>query len=749
MKVWESIPFRVLFIILCLNINLFSQTITLKGKILSFDDKMPIENANIYIKNTDFGSTSNILGEFELVFDSNKTSDEIIIIIDHIGFESTEVIYNIQNNKSLQNIFLVRSVIQIEELNVLSEKDDFELEINSKELTEKLSTDLATTLSYLPNINVLSFGQNATKPVIRGYSGNRFFISKNGNEFGDLSATALDHAITLDLLQIDAIELIRGPKTLIYGPNTVGGVINTTVDYIPNPQEKPAIRLYSGSESYNNSYFGMIKIDLPYKNNQISIGGNSRNTGNQTTPLGELINTSSNNTIFDFGITNFTKKGFRNFIFEKINMNYGIPPTQSGHIYGVDLKLFSNYYQFHLHEEINFLNFNDFHIKYLFIDYAHEEFENDASYYDVRLAQKTHNFEMELKSNQTIVGTEFNYKKLMPDGFVWTPLTNRYNFSLYGFNETNLKSFDLLTSIRSDFLNIIPNPQMTRYSNLDINEIKNRSYFFISYSLGVRKKIDNFTIRSFFINSNRGPSIEELYSDGPHLGIYSYEIGKPNLNTESTIGFETSLEYQSETFNININPFYNFSNNYFQMDKMGLCDEQFILGYSHPCAGADFIEWGSGSGWLYKYQIDEKKAEIKGLEINFQMKFGFFDFSYDFSNVIGDNLDSNIPLSYMNPTKQIFSTNFSLKNSDVKIRLIKLDDQNRLGEFETFTPSSMITDLIFTTKLNPFKCENCSGDLTIKINNLFDQLSYNHLSRTKDIMPEPGRNLVILYNFKI
>ena len=183
-----------------------------------------------------------ILGEFELVFDSNKTSDEIIIIIDHIGFESTEVIYNIQNNKSLQNIFLVRSVIQIEELNVLSEKDDFELEINSKELTEKLSTDLATTLSYLPNINVLSFGQNATKPVIRGYSGNRFFISKNGNEFGDLSSTALDHAITLDLLQIDAIELIRGPKTLIYGPNTVGGVINTTVDYIPNPQEKPAVR---------------------------------------------------------------------------------------------------------------------------------------------------------------------------------------------------------------------------------------------------------------------------------------------------------------------------------------------------------------------------------------------------------------------------------------------------------------------------------------------------------------------------
>lgn len=729
--------------------NLFSQTITLNGKIFSSTDNSPIENANIFVEKTNFGSTSNSSGEFQLFFDIKDISNEITIIVDHIGFESTKINYNVNDNRNLDDVFLNPSVIQIEEVNVLSEKDDFELEIKANELTEKLSTDLATTLSYLPNINVLSFGQNATKPVIRGYSGNRFFISKNGNEFGDLSSTALDHAITLDLLQIDAIELIRGPKTLIYGPNTVGGVINTTVDYIPNPQEKPAVRLYSGSESYNNSYFGMIKIDLPYKNNQISIGGNSRNTGNQTTPLGELINTSSNNTIFDFGITNFTKKGFRNFIFEKINMNYGIPPTQSGHIYGVDIKLFSNYYQFHLHEEINFLNFNDFHIKYLFIDYAHEEFENDAPYYDVRLAQKTHNFEVELKSNQTIVGTEFNYKKLMPDGFVWTPLTNRYNFSMYGFNEKKLKSFDLLTSIRSDFLNIIPNPQMNRYSNLDINEIKNRSYFFISYSLGIRKKIDNFTIRSFLINSNRGPSIEELYSDGPHLGIYSYEIGKPNLNKESTLGFETSIEYESENFNINVNPFYNFSNNYFQMDKTGKCNEEFILGYSHPCAGADFIEWGSGSGWLYKYQIDEKNAEIKGVEVNLKMKFKSIDLSYDFSNVIGNNLDQNIPLSYMNPTKQIFSTNFSLKNSNLKIRLIKLDDQNRLGEFETFTPSSMITDLIFTKKINACKCDCCKGDLTIKVNNLFNQLSYNHLSRTKDIMPEPGRNLVMLYNFDI
>ena len=729
--------------------NLFSQTITLNGKIFSSTDNSPIENANIFVEKTNFGSTSNSSGEFQLIFDLKDISNEITIIVDHIGFESTKINYNVNDNRNLDDVFLNPSVIQIEEVNVLSEKDDFELEIKANELTEKLSTDLATTLSYLPNINVLSFGQNATKPVIRGYSGNRFFISKNGNEFGDLSSTALDHAITLDLLQIDAIELIRGPKTLIYGPNTVGGVINTTVDYISNPQEKPAVRLYSGSESYNNSYFGMIKIDLPYKNNQISIGGNSRNTGNQTTPLGELINTSSNNTIFDFGITNFTKKGFRNFIFEKINMNYGIPPTQSGHIYGVDIKLFSNYYQFHLHEEINFLNFNDFHIKYLFIDYAHEEFENDAPYYDVRLAQKTHNFEVELKSNQTIVGTEFNYKKLMPDGFVWTPLTNRYNFSMYGFNEKKLKSFDLLTSIRSDFLNIIPNPQMNRYSNLDINEIKNRSYFFISYSLGIRKKIDNFTIRSFLINSNRGPSIEELYSDGPHLGIYSYEIGKPNLNKESTLGFETSIEYESENFNINVNPFYNFSNNYFQMDKTGKCNEEFILGYSHPCAGADFIEWGSGSGWLYKYQIDEKNAEIKGVEVNLKMKFKSIDLSYDFSNVIGNNLDQNIPLSYMNPTKQIFSTNFSLKNSNLKIRLIKLDDQNRLGEFETFTPSSMITDLIFTKKINACKCDCCKGDLTIKVNNLFNQLSYNHLSRTKDIMPEPGRNLVMLYNFDI
>ena len=129
--------------------NLFSQTITLNGKIFSSTDNSPIENANIFVEKTNFGSTSNSSGEFQLFFDLKDIPNEITIIVDHIGFESTKINYNVNDNRNLDDVFLNPSVIQIEEVNVLSEKDDFELEIKANELTEKLSTDLATTLSCL------------------------------------------------------------------------------------------------------------------------------------------------------------------------------------------------------------------------------------------------------------------------------------------------------------------------------------------------------------------------------------------------------------------------------------------------------------------------------------------------------------------------------------------------------------------------------------------------------------------------
>ena len=160
---------------------------------------------------------------------------------------------------------------------------------------------------------------------------------------------------------------------------------------------------------------------------------------------------------------------------------------------------------------------------------------------------------------------------------------------------------------------------------------------------------------------------------------------------------------------------------------------------THPCAGADFIDWGSGQfGFLYKYNSRGSEAVIKGLELDFDYSLGNFELSYNLSFVDGYNKTLGRPLSYMNPMKQILSLDFNKKSMGYKIRFSKIHSQDKLGEFETYTPGAILTDFIIDYK---YKKHN----IIIQLNNIFDKTYFNHLSRIKNITPEPGKNVIIYY----
>ena len=101
--------------------------------------------------------------------------------------------------------------------------------LDSRTIDENVRSNLANTLSYQPNIGVISFGSVTSKPIIRGLSGDRFLLTKDGMQMGDLSQTAIDHVISLDITEVSNIELIRGPRALFFGSNPIGGVLNTTI----------------------------------------------------------------------------------------------------------------------------------------------------------------------------------------------------------------------------------------------------------------------------------------------------------------------------------------------------------------------------------------------------------------------------------------------------------------------------------------------------------------------------------------
>ena len=92
-------------------------------------------------------------------------------------------------------------------------------------------------------------------------------------------------------------------------------------------------------------------------------------------------------------------------------MDYGIPPSAEGHISGVDIELVKNTFQINFHKDISLFNFEQFDVKYNFIDYGHKEFENNLDYSSVALSKNTNNLKVEFKSINSIMGTELSYYK--------------------------------------------------------------------------------------------------------------------------------------------------------------------------------------------------------------------------------------------------------------------------------------------------------------------------------------------------
>ena len=165
-----------------------------------------------------------------------------------------------------------------------------------------------------------------------------------------------------------------------------------------------------------------------------------------------------------------------------------------------------------------------------------------------------------------------------------------------------------------------------KYSNINSENVENKNFGFLSLSGALIKTWDHWQFSTTIMRTGRTPGIEDLFSDGPHLGSYSYEIGNPTLGLEKTLGLESSLQYQKEQFSFLLNGFFNQSPNFHQYMKMG-------DGY---VPGSDWIEWGSGStGWLYKYQMRGIETEISGGELQLGYKGRAIDVTTEFSVVRG------------------------------------------------------------------------------------------------------------------
>ena len=720
---------------------LHAQNAKLSGKVFSSEDSKPLEDVNIYLKDLKIGSATDLDGQFSI---NQLPFDNIELDISILGYRDTTISIDINNTLvDVGIIFLNPEVLHFDEINVEVHSDlDPTTSLSSfsmtgKKIQENMKGSIAQTLQNEMSVAIQSMGQGTTRPILRGYSGDRFLITENGFEVGDLSQTSVDHALSMDLGGVEEIEIIRGPRALLYGSNTISGVIDVEKNSMPEiPFDHLHTYLTSGYDSGNKGLFNNISLVAPMNKNNIRLSLQNRKTGDQITPLGALKNTSMNNTEGFFGITRFYNRKRGAVSIEHVEMDYGIPGSPEGHIEGVDLKMNKTTQKFNYHQDIDFRGFETFDLDQKYINYSHSEFESDQRIASVKLGQDILLVQSKITGLKRELGTAFQYRMFKAGGFYWTPNTSESNVSFFGFNEKEIFGLTSQVSFRGEYSVIEPQSKGTKFSNIDEKFVNKKNFGFLSLSGALIKRWDHWQFSTTIMRTGRTPGIEDLFSDGPHLGSYSYEIGNPTLGLEKTLGLESSLQYQKERFSFLLNGFFNQSPNFHQYMKMG-------DGY---VPGSDWIEWGSGSsGWLYKYQMRGIETEISGGELQFGYKGKMFDITADFSVVRGRDKTNNEYVGYMPADKiGILISTKSTNDFSGSIRLSRVLDQNRLSEFETMTPGYSLVDIFGSYS---FGTNSGSHRIVFQLNNLFDETYYNHLSKIKSIMPETGRSMGVQYRY--
>lgn len=727
-------------ICMCLMCPLSAQKASIKGQIVNGEDQTPIHGADVYLGKLSLGATSQVDGHFTL---NDIPFGEVTIRVSMIGFKDLDRSFILEKGiHDLGKISMLRDTLKIDEVvvdahqNLQPSEFASNIAVSGEKFHQNLQSTLATTLEKETGLSIQSMGQATAKPVLRGYTGDRFLLTENGVTIGDLANTAIDHAVSVDMASFNNVRIIRGPESLLFGSNTIGGVIDVSRQSSLDLRfKKLSFLSLVGAKSSNNGAFGNLVLYYPINpKHQLRFSILDRYAGDQNSPLGVLKNTGLSNNEWSFIYSYFGKTHRSTFFYDETKMNYGIPGSPEGHIDGVDIRMSKSSQRYNYHRDISFMNFETFDLDQRYINYSHSEFVKDANYPSVSMGQKIFSLQGKLAGKHLTIGSLFQYRDFRAGGFYWTPDTEEIRLSAFGLFQRDVKGFTLQFSSRVEYLTVIPETSFLFLSNLNEDDVVKRDFFILSSSAGLFRSWNKWKLSLGTMIAGRTPDLDELYSDGPHLGTYSYEIGQPKLDLERTVSVEGSLEYNTSKSQMRFTGFHNFSPNYHISTAQG-------TGYE---PGADWIEWGSGSsGWLYKYQMKGLRARIYGWESDLSYRLNKWTYlGSSISVTRGENLSHNRPLEYMPPDKLQLSTEFKFNPLSVALNLKKVFPQTRLGEFETRTDGFSILDI---NSSYTFYSSNISHKFIFQLNNIFDQVYYNHLSRIKSIMPEEGRSLNIQY----
>jgi iron complex outermembrane recepter protein len=605
-------------------------------------------------------------------------------------------------------------------------------QLSGKQLERELSSTVAQTLRSQPGLAVRFMGPAAAMPVMRGLTGDRILVLQDGLRAGDLSGSADDHGVTIDPLTAQRIEVVRGPATLLYGNNALGGVVNVISTSIPD--HVPPRAEWSGAAHSESAFPGAaagIKTSFALSSRwAASVSAGARTSADMRIPNDPVLG----NRLMNSDMRNWNASAAVGYVAAGISaggvvkgydFTYGLPVPPGA----AAVSLRGRRYEATARGEARFESARIASIKLdaTYQNYRHDEMDDASRSVLQSFALNTQTFNVLLRHQEIgrvtegAVGISGLFKDYDATGYhALTPAAVSRGFGVFTFQELRLLEGGAALQIgaRADHYAIA-----SRRSE-KFGPSRVRSFPSLSGSLGVRVPISPIASGSFSVaRSFRAPTVEEMFSNAAHAGTGAVELGNADLRAEHGVAIEGVLRVQSERWNGQLAAYRNTVDDYVLLQARG--------------------DTAIGGVTLPVLSYAQAPAVLQGVEGSIEWAAS----NMVMLSVIGDYLhaaqDNGVPLSFMPPARIGVLGRWDDGRYSIGADVHHEFRQDRVGAADELpTPSHAILRMHAGMR---FRAAKRHHSVTLRLENLTNELHREATSRIKDFAPGPGRNIALAY----
>ena len=588
-------------------------------------------------------------------------------------------------------------------------------------IAEESQTAIGEVLDKEPGIAKRSFGPGTSRPVVRGFDGDRVLITQDGTSTGSLGSQSGDHGEPIDVLSLERLEVVKGPATLLYGSSAIGGVVNAVSGH---DAAHEGWRGYVTGIAGTTNAQGGLSGGIEYGTGKWMFWGNAsgQRTSDYDTPAGRIDNSKTRATNALGGFGRYDERAFFSLVYSYDNRRYGIPfasffesgGTETGSNVDVAARRHDVKFNGGLRDLGGFID--GFKLTLDFSNYRHQELEGDTVGTRFKNDVLTYRGVFDQRKTGRVTGS-FGFSGFRRDyesigAEALAPPTKQNAAAAFVLQEIDFERIRFQLGGRIE------------HNSYDPAELQPRSFTGFSGAAGVRFGLwQGGAFVANYSHAYRAPALEELYNNGAHLGNLTFEIGNTSLTRERNDGIDFSLRHTSKRLRGEANFYYYSIKDFVFLAPTGNIEDGLIE--------AEYLQSDS------RFTGTELSLEIAAHE-NLWFNLGF-------DTVDAQLKDSGTPLPRIPPARLRLGLDARRGGFSFRPEAIFAKDQNQIFSTETRTPGYAVFNLITSYTIAR---QHAAHIFAVNAFNLGDRLYRNHLSFIKDLAPEIGRGARFTYTVR-